>query len=246
MFKLIVGLGNPGIKYRWTRHNLGFLVVEEFAKQRGIVWKRQRIFTPLEKASDKSGKDMKPVRNKVSNAVRKSSLTGFNAYVGQREIEKERVILCKPLTYVNCSGEAVKEIAAKYNIDNRDILVICDDLNLPLGKIRIRAKGSDGGHNGLKSIIDCLGTKEFGLVRIGISKSPVTNPQSPVTDYVLGKFTREEKKIVKEVIAKAAQAIETVIKEGIEKAMNEYNATGYRSQVASQRRRKSEEKRPES
>jgi len=235
VFKLIVGLGNPGIKYRWTRHNLGFLVIEEFAKQKGVVWKKQRIFTPLGVSPDKSGLTPMSIGG---------LLAGFNAYVGQGEIEKERVILCKPLTYVNCSGEAVKEIVAKYNIDNRDILVICDDLNLPLGKIRIRAKGSDGGHNGLKSIIDCLGTKEFGRMRIGIGTlhaarytfTPSNPPdehrgerQKPLfngasaTDYVLGKFTREEKKIIKEVIAKAAQAIETVIKEGIEKAMNEYN-----------------------
>ncbi|MBL7197398.1 MAG: aminoacyl-tRNA hydrolase [Candidatus Omnitrophica bacterium] len=186
--KLIIGLGNPGIRYRWTRHNLGFLVIEEFAKQKEIVWKKQRI---------------------------------FSAYIGQEQIEQEKIILCKPLTYVNCSGEAVKKVVAKYDIDNKDILVICDDLNLPLGKIRIRAKGSDGGHNGLKSIIDCLGTREFSRLRIGIDK-----PQSArlsATDYVLSRFNREERKAIKEIIARSVQTIEVIIKEGIEKAMNGYN-----------------------
>ncbi len=186
--KLIIGLGNPGIRYRWTRHNLGFLVIEEFAKQKGVVWKRQKI---------------------------------FNAHIGWRKIGQVKIVLCKPLTYVNCSGEAVKKIVDKYDIDNKDILVICDDLNLPLGKIRIRQKGSDGGHNGLKSIIDCLGTKEFTRLRIGIVTQ--NRPPKNYTDYVLGKFTKDERKIIKETIASSVQTIEVIIKEGIEKAMNGYN-----------------------
>ncbi len=188
MFKLIVGLGNPGIKYRWTRHNLGFLVVEEFVKQKKLVWERQKIF--------------------------KADIAW---------IRQEKVVICKPLSYVNCSGEVIKKLAQKYHIDNKNILVICDDLNLPLGKIRTRKKGSGGGHNGLKSIIDCLGTKEFGRLRVGISPLSAIRYPLSAADYVLGKFTREEKRIIKEVVVKATQAVDLIMKEGIEKAMNEYN-----------------------
>lgn len=187
---LVVGLGNPGIKYHWTRHNLGFLAIEKFGEQKAILLKKQKI---------------------------------FGAYIGQGKIAEAKVILCKPLTYINCSGEVVKKIVDRYDIDNKNILIVCDDLNLTLGKIRIRQKGSDGGHNGLKSIIDCLGTKEFGRLRVGINSLPDTYYPLSATDYVLSKFSKEEKKVVGEAIARAAQAAETIISKGIEKAMNKYN-----------------------
>jgi len=168
--KLICGLGNPGLKYKNTRHNIGFLIVDNFAK----------------KNKNKSTKD---------------------------------VVLLKPRCFMNNSGAAVKEALRRPNIELSDILIICDDINLELGIIRFRAAGRAGGHRGLKSIIEELGTENFNRLRIGIG----SDRNTVLKDYVLSRFRADEKRILKEVIDKAAEAAGIWAQEGIEAAMNRYN-----------------------
>jgi len=184
---LILGLGNPGVRYRWTRHNLGFLVIDAFALSEGIRWKKDKRLCAL---------------------------------IG----EKEEIVICKPLTYVNQSGKALTEVREIYRIEEEDMLVICDDLSLPLGRIRIRRKGGDGGHNGLRSIIASLKSERFARMRIGIKNSTVDSlPSSAIPEFVLSKFERDERKVVKETIKRAVEAIKVVIEQGIEEAMNRFN-----------------------
>ncbi len=142
------------------------------------------------------------------------------ALVGEGAIAGEKVVLAKPLTFMNLSGEAVGGLARRYRINPEDIIVICDDVNLDLGRLRIRARGSAGGHNGLKSIIHSLGTEDFPRVRIGVG-----SPQhADMVKHVLSRFNRAERVIVKETVDEAADAIEMILTEGIEPAMNKYNA----------------------
>src|SRR5882672_8644942 len=151
---LIVGLGNPGAEYEWSRHNLGFMVIDKLARELGLEVRRREC----------------------------------NALVGRAHIEDKDVRLVKPQTFMNLSGEAVACLFAKQeSADTRKLIVISDDLALPFGRIRIRARGSAGGHNGLKSIIGALGTNEFTRLRIGIQ------PEHPINDskrFVLDAFPR--------------------------------------------------------
>src|SRR5262245_6256708 len=176
---LIVGLGNPGKEYEWTRHNLGFMLIDKLASDEGIVVGRREC----------------------------SSL------VGRGEIEGVRTKLAKPQTFMNLSGHAVSCLLARFNTESpvEQLVVISDDLALPLGKIRIRERGTAGGHNGLKSIIAALGTNEFVRLRIGIQ------PEHPISDakrFVLDSFARSERPIVTETLAESAQAIRTIIRDG--------------------------------
>lgn len=142
------------------------------------------------------------------------------AVVGEGTIAGEKVILARPLTFMNLSGEAVGGLARRYRINPEDIIVITDDVNLDLGRLRIRPRGSAGGHNGLKSIIHSLGTQEFPRVRIGVG-----SPQhADMVKHVLSRFSRADRIIVKQAIDEAADAIEMILTEGIEPAMNKYNA----------------------
>ena len=187
-FMLVVGLGNPGAQYEWTRHNLGFMLVDLLARERGAQVKRREC----------------------------------RALVGLMEIEGERVELVKPQTYMNLSGEAVSCLLAKESRASRGLIVISDDLALPFGTIRLRPKGSAGGHNGLKSIIAALRTEEFPRLRIGIK------PEHPLSDarrYVLEEFPKREREEVEKVLARGAEALRTVIRDGIEKAMQQYNSS---------------------
>jgi PTH1 family peptidyl-tRNA hydrolase len=183
---LVVGLGNPGAQYEWTRHNLGFMLVDLLARERGMQVKRLEC----------------------------------RALVGQTEMEGERVELVKPQTYMNLSGEAVSCLLAKEARRTESLIVISDDLALPFGTIRLRPKGSAGGHNGLKSIIAALGTEEFMRLRIGIQ------PEHPLNDtrrYVLEEFPKRERAEVEKILERGADALRTVIRDGIEKAMQQYN-----------------------
>ncbi len=184
--KLIIGLGNPGIKYRWTRHNLGFLIIEKIAK-----------------------------RNRISFSKR-----GCKAIFGEGVIGRSKVITIRPLTYVNLSGTSVRSLIERYRVDVQDIIVIYDDVNLRLGRIRIRRSGSHGGHNGLKSIIGCLDTENFPRLRAGIAGE---NIKDDLTTYVLSRFAKVEEKTVEQMIESAAEAAETIIKQGITVAMGKYN-----------------------
>ncbi|HKN82413.1 MAG TPA: aminoacyl-tRNA hydrolase [Pyrinomonadaceae bacterium] len=185
---LIVGLGNPGDDYEWSRHNLGFMLIDKLAHDEGIVVSRREC----------------------------SSL------VGRGEVEGVRIKLAKPQTYMNLSGQAVSCLLAKLNVESpvKQLIVISDDLALPLGKIRIRERGSAGGHNGLKSIIAVLGTNEFVRLRIGIQ------PEHPISDakrFVLDTFSRSERALVTETIEQSAKAIRTIIRDGALKAMAQFN-----------------------
>ena len=137
-----------------------------------------------------------------------------------RSLDKEDFILCKPLTYMNLSGESVLKLKTLHKLAARDILVICDDVRLELGRLRIRAKGSSGGHKGLNSIIKVLGSDEFSRLRVGVS-SP--KKKQDLSDYVLTDFSSSEKKIIRSTLDKAKEAVLCWLKEGTETAMNKYN-----------------------
>ena len=186
--RLLVGLGNPGAEYEWSRHNLGFMLIDKLAHKSGIEVKRRDC----------------------------------RALVGRGEIEGCDVRLIKPQTYMNLSGDAVCCLLRRYKLEapEQALIVISDDLALPLGKIRIRARGSAGGHNGLKSIIAGLGTTEFIRLRIGIQ------PEHPVSDsrkYVLELIPRSLRPQLEEVLERSVAAVEMILRDGILKAMAMYN-----------------------
>lgn len=183
---LIVGLGNPGREYEKTRHNVGFEVVDLFA----------RI-------------NKQPAGRRAGKAV-----------VSEGRIDGRRVYLLKPVTYMNLSGEAVAAFLRNKPIGIADLIVVADDINLPLGKIRLRAAGSDGGHNGLKSMISHLHTRDFARLRVGVGAPADPGRQ---VDYVLGRFSRMESKIVEEAVERAVAALETWLRDGIAPAMNRFN-----------------------
>jgi PTH1 family peptidyl-tRNA hydrolase len=142
----------------------------------------------------------------------------FKGIYGEGSISGERVILLKPKTFMNLSGESIREIVNFYKIDVRNIIVIYDDISLETGRLRIRPQGSSGGHNGIKSIISNLATDEFPRIKIGVG-----NPQFDLIPHVLGRFSKEDRKEVEEVIDAAASSVETIIKFGVEEAMNKFN-----------------------
>jgi PTH1 family peptidyl-tRNA hydrolase len=141
-------------------------------------------------------------------------------FCSSRVAEGEGIVIAKPYTYVNLSGKAAKALLQRFSLAPQDMLVICDDVALPLGRIRIRRKGSDGGHNGLRSIIKELGTEEFPRLRVGIGREGIKD----LVEYVLGEFEREEMEILEKVLEVAVDAVECILREGIEEAMNKYNS----------------------
>ncbi len=185
--KLIVGLGNPGIEYQCTWHNLGFLTIDRIANGLGIE-----------------------VRNRQCRAL-----------TARATIGGEPAVLAKPETYMNLSGVAVRELVAEHQVDvMRDLIVIYDELDLPLGAIRIRQRGSSAGHNGMESVLGALGTDEFLRIRLGIA------PDRKVMDgmkYVLTPFRKAQGKVVDELLDTAVQAVEVILKEGPAAAMNRFN-----------------------
>jgi PTH1 family peptidyl-tRNA hydrolase len=186
--KLIVGLGNPGPRYRGTYHNVGFDVLDEVARRRGV------------------GFDAAPA-DALMARVRDDAQPGMLA------------ILVKPLTFMNLSGEAVGALQRYFRIAVEDVLVVVDDVALPMGRLRIRAKGSAGGHNGLKSIIAHVGS-QFGRLRIGVGRGQA---ERDLADHVLAKFDRSEAAEVERMTARSADAAEMFITSGIEAVMNRYN-----------------------
>ncbi|MGM9566096.1 aminoacyl-tRNA hydrolase [Evtepia sp.] len=184
---LVVGLGNPGPKYEWTRHNMGFLVIDELAE-------RERI--PVQK-------------------LKYRALTN-TAVIGGRS-----VLLMKPTTYMNLSGESVGEAARFYKIPPERVLVISDDVALPQGKLRVRRSGSAGGHNGLKNIISHLGSDQFPRIKVGVGGKP--HPDHDMADWVLGKFTGQDRKVMEEAIARAADAVTLFLEQGPDQAMAKFN-----------------------
>jgi len=183
---LIVGLGNPDRRYRGTRHNVGWDVVDRLAT-------RWRI--PVE---DEEGW----------------------AKVGRGQRANRRVLLAKPQTYVNLSGVAVRDLQRRHHVKVEDIFVIVDDMDLPLGRLRIRPKGGPGGHKGLQSVIDALGSEVFPRVRVGVGRPP--QGQDPV-DFVLTKFAASERAMIDAVLDRAAEAIDVAVAQGLAAAMNQVN-----------------------
>jgi peptidyl-tRNA hydrolase, PTH1 family len=185
--KLIVGLGNPGIEYQFTPHNLGFLTIDRLADQCGVE-----------------------VRNRRCRALTARAVIG-----------SEPVVLAKPETFMNLSGMSVRELVAEHQIKpETDLIVIYDELDLPLGTIRIRQRGSSAGHNGMESVIGALGTQEFLRIRLGIA------PERKIVDgvkYVLTPFRKGQLKTVDAVLEDASEAVNVIVKEGPAKAMNRFN-----------------------
>ena len=182
--RLVAGLGNPGLQYSGTRHNVGFMVIDQLAEKKGVTLSRSAAWSSeLGKWGD--------------------------------------ILLIKPLTYMNRTGEVIGRFAHYFKVQSEEILVIADDAALPVGRLRLRPTGSDGGHNGLKSIIVHLG-ENFMRLRVGIGPS---SDAEPLTDHVLGEFDRSEKPAIDRAIERAAEAIEEVARNGIVSGMNNYNRT---------------------
>ena len=187
MKKLIVGLGNPGPQYTWTRHNFGFLVVDSLAARHKVSWRNSAVHQGL---------------------------------WAKAEIENFECSLLMPMTFMNNSGLSLKKLTARQGIALEDILVICDDLSLSFGEMRLRPSGSAGGHNGLKSIIDQLASNQFARLRLGIG---VPRPAGDTVDYVLSNFTRLEKKALPDLINHALDCVTCWVTEGAAVAMNRFN-----------------------
>lgn len=142
----------------------------------------------------------------------------FDAIIAHLQVNHEKVFLLKPLTYMNLSGKAVRALISYYKIDLEDIIVVYDDMDLPVGSVRIRPAGGTGGHRGMSSLAENLGSRDFARIRIGIGRPPYE-----AVDWVLGRFTPQEKPLIQKAVARAADAAECWLAHGIDKAMNEYN-----------------------
>ncbi len=185
-FNIVVGLGNPGNKYKNTRHNVGFCAIDVLAEKYGI---------------------------RVDQLKHK-------ALMGDGSIRGERVLLVKPQTFMNLSGESVREIAEWYKLPLGNMIVIYDDVDLPLGTVRIRPKGSSGTHNGMKSVIYQLQSDDFPRIRIGIGEAP---ENWDLADYVLSKVSGDEAKVIRQSVERAAAAAAAIVTDGVAAAMNVYN-----------------------
>ena len=180
---LLVGLGNPGEKYKNTRHNVGFKAIDFFANQYDLIFRD-------------SGR--------------------FRGSLAQGGIQDKQVILLKPMTFMNVSGESIKSCMEYFSITQEKVLIVCDDITIALGKMRMRMKGSSGGHNGLKSVLSSLATEEFARLRIGVDFPPL---EEDLSDYVLGNFTKEQQKILEELLPFAALVLKEWIVKGIAPSM---------------------------
>lgn len=181
--RLIVGLGNPGAKYKNTRHNLGYLVIDQLAKSEGLSWRYSQDFICY--------------------------FTVGNDF-----------LLVKPTTYMNKSGQSVKAVANFYKCNGRDILIVCDDLDLDFGKIRLSFAATSAGHHGIESVIEALGTNEFARLRVGIGKPP---PGADGEKYVLEDFSPGELQKIDEIIKWSSGAIMSYLADGLEATMNKFN-----------------------
>jgi PTH1 family peptidyl-tRNA hydrolase len=184
--KVVIGLGNPGSRYRGTRHNVGFDVVDYLAANAGF---RSR----------------------------------FQAQTAEIKENGEPVLLVKPETFMNLSGRCVREVLDFYKLPVEAMLVVCDDINLPLGKLRVRTGGSHGGHNGLRNIQEHLSTLEYARLRIGVD-APRSVHDDATVDHVLGRFAPGERPVIEDAVAKAAAGVLVWIRSGIGVCMNRVNA----------------------
>jgi len=185
--KLIVGLGNPGIEYQFTPHNIGFLAVDRIAEQCGVM-----------------------IDNRHCKAL-----------TARTRIGNEEILLAKPETYMNLSGMSVLELVRKYEVaPQQDVLVIYDELDLPLGMIRVRARGSSAGHNGMQSIINALQSEEIARIRIGVAPD---DPRKGGAKYILAPFRKSMLEPLDEALELTAQAVNVIVNESITVAMNRFN-----------------------
>ena len=184
---IIVGLGNYGLKYENTRHNMGFICIDRLANE---------LFAKFNKHK-------------------------FKSIICEANYKNKKLLLIKPQTYMNNSGEALVEAMRFYKLQPEDVIIIFDDISLPLGTLRLRRTGSDGGQKGMRSIIELSGSSDFKRIKVGIGEKP--HPDYELTDWVLSKFTKKEEKTVKETAEAAAKATICIITEGIDNAMNKYN-----------------------
>ena len=194
---LIVGLGNPGRDYAKTRHNAGFIVVDQLAKRWRADWKAEKK---------------------------------FSSRIARAELDERQVLLCKPQTFMNSSGEAVAAVVNFYRIALARLLVIVDDADLLLGQLRLRPSGSSGGHHGLESIEQHLGSREYARLRIGIGREgsagrAATGGPREITGHVLGRFSSTEAELADKVFAVASDQAECWLNDGLQKAMNQFNGT---------------------
>jgi PTH1 family peptidyl-tRNA hydrolase len=184
--RIIIGLGNPGKEYESTKHNVGFLAVDELAAS-------------------------------LVMDVRKNK---FQSLYGETVVKGEKIVLVKPMTYMNLSGQSVRQVLDWYKPAQEEWAVVYDDLDLPLGSIRMRVKGSAGGHNGIKSIISHVGTSEFLRVKMGIGRPPVG---VTVVDYVLSSFRKEDQPALRHMIEASTAALRTYVETDFQTAMNRHN-----------------------
>lgn len=174
--RIIIGLGNPGKEYEATRHNMGFLVLDELAKRLEFDFKKKK---------------------------------SWQAYIAEGTQEENRVILVKPQTFMNKSGDTLRAIVSDSNTTQANVIIVHDDADLPFGEIRVRASGSSGGHNGMQSILDVFGNNEVKRVRVGIGRPQ--DPKIPLDEWVLQKWNKDEKKQLKDIVTKAADAVLTLL-----------------------------------
>jgi peptidyl-tRNA hydrolase, PTH1 family len=182
----VVGLGNPGARYSRTRHNAGFMVIDELAAR-----------------------------------PRSAGRVDRDAWLAETRLAGQEALLVKPQSFMNLSGEPVARLLAEASASPADLVVVVDDVALPLGRLRVRPEGSDGGHNGLLSVITSLGTDAFARVRIGVGIDPP--PDMELRDFVLADFLPEEVERLREVIGLAADAVACLVQEGPAEAMNRFN-----------------------
>ena len=184
--KIIIGLGNPGRKYERTRHNAGFLAVDQIARDLRFSLSQEK----------------------------------YHAFIGKCRIGDEDALVAKPQTFTNESGRSVGAVLRYTYAKPADLIVVHDELDIPLGTVRVKTGGGHGGHNGLRSIIEHIGTPDFIRIRVGVGRPA---PGRDAADYVLSPFTAEERQAADEAVVKAADAVKAVIRDGLTKAMNDCN-----------------------
>ncbi len=196
----MVGLGNPGDRYSGTRHNVGFDVVQAFARR-------------------------------VAGGPARLDRLDCRALTGRVRMGDRAILVARPQTYMNASGESVKGLALKYDVPLERLVVVSDDTALPVGTIRVRRSGSSGGQKGLQSVLECFGTNEFPRLRLGV-RGENFQPGEPLDAYVLSRFSKKERPLIDDAIATACDALETFVTDGIDTAMNRFNRSPEESSPA--------------
>ena len=187
--KVVIGLGNPGVRYEMSRHNIGFQVVDQLAKTYHILISTKR----------------------------------FKSFYGTGQIDSQEIALVKPMTFMNLSGEAVKKLVNFFQVRLGDLIVVHDDMDLSFGRIRFKRRGGDGGHQGVRSIIELMGGNNFLRLKVGIGRPP--QGMDPA-EYVLNDFNQSEQSRVDELLNRAAEALKVMLLEGLQRAMNRYQKKG--------------------